>query len=124
MEGKRLKVLVVEDVPIAQKVAKITLLGLNCRVEIAEDGEKAITMFKSNSYDLIFMDIGLPNISGIEVVKIIRELEGGVNCTPIIALTANYDVSYRDMYLKSGMNGVLLKPLTKSSCQQMIEKFG
>ena len=93
-------------------------------MEIAEDGEKAITMFKSNSYDLIFMDIGLPNISGIEVVKIIRELEGGVDCTPIIALTANYDVSYRDMYLKSGMNGVLLKPLTKSSCQQMIEKFG
>ncbi len=117
------KVLVVEDVEIAQKIANITLMALGCSVDIAENGQKALQLFKDNQYDLIFMDIGLPDISGIVVTKAIRRVENNESHVPIIALTANYDESHPHVCFDAGMDEFMLKPLTKENGQAMINKF-
>lgn len=116
-------VLVVEDTTIMQKMAKIILTDLACKIDIAEDGKKALDMFKQNSYNIIFMDIGLPDINGVDVTKAIRNLENNQSHVPIIALTANYDESYKPVCLNAGMDDFMLKPLTKDKAKAMINKF-
>lgn len=115
--------LVVEDVEIAQKIAKLTLMGLGCRVDIAEDGRKALQLYKENKYDIIFMDIGLPDINGLEVTKKIREIEFNNKHMPVIALTANCDETDKPRYLAAGIDEIILKPITKENSQAMIDKY-
>jgi len=118
-----LKVLVVEDVEIAQKMAKLTLVGLHCSVDIAEHGQRALELFEQNTYDLIFMDLGLPDISGLDVTKAIRELEKGESHVPIVALSANYDESLEQSGLEMGVDAFMLKPLNKDNAQAMLNQF-
>lgn len=118
-----LHLLVVEDVEIAQKIARMILLGLGYTVDVASDGETALSMVKQTQYDLIFMDIGLPGMDGLETTRAIRQAENGNTHVPIIALTANYDDSHKPMCLESGMNEFLSKPLNKDKAQDMISKF-
>jgi len=84
------RVLVVEDNFIAQQVAKALLSQLACHVDIASNGEDALTLFEQNEYDLIFMDIGLgEGMDGYEVTYHIRKQSNAKKNTPIIALTAH-----------------------------------
>jgi CheY-like chemotaxis protein len=80
------EVLVVEDIAVAQKVAKITLIGLGHIVDIAENGQKALDLFEKNKYDIVFLDLGLPDMNGTEVIKRIREIENNKQHVPIVAL--------------------------------------
>ncbi len=114
-------ILVVEDVVIAQKIAKMILQDLGCQVDIARNGHEAIKMTEVRCYDLIFMDIGLPDINGIEVTEKIREKHGGK--IPIIALTANSNSYYQASCLKAGMNDFIEKPLAKESVKAVIDRF-
>lgn len=110
MNGR--KILVVEDEPISQQVVQRMLEQANCQVDIAANGERAIKLFCSTCYQLIFMDIGLPDKSGIEVTQEIRMIEQkmGSASTPIIALTAQRE-EIATACLAAGMNAVLNKPL-------------
>ena len=87
---KKHRILVVEDSEIAQSVAKSMLSQFGCAVDIAANGKDALGFWKDNTYDLIFMDVGLPDLDGYEVTYNIRvqELANKVH-TPIIALTAH-----------------------------------
>ena len=118
-----LKLLVVEDNLIAQTVAEMILTALGCKVQIAADGEQALQMFKANKYHFIFMDLGLPGISGLETSKEIRKLEINTIPVPIVALTANYDSSSSAICLKAGMNDFILKPLSKEKASAILTKF-
>ena len=115
--------LVVEDTPIAQIAAKSILEHLGCQVQIAANGTEALAMFQANTYDLIFMDLGLPDISGIEVTKEMRKLETSLAYTPIVALTANYDPKSKGILLEAGMDEFLEKPLTKENAHMILTKF-
>ena len=117
------KVLLVEDIEIAQKMATMILEGLGCSVDIAENGQQALQKYQNNHYDMVFMDIGLPDTTGIEVAKEIRRLENDNHKTPIVALTAHNDDSYRTASLNVGMNDFMVKPLTKDGAQSMLNKF-
>ena len=117
------KVLVIEDLQVAQKAAQVILSSLGCTVDVAADGKKAVALFKTHQYDLILMDLGLSEQDGIEVTREIRKLEKNNRHVPIVALTANYDESYAQCCLVAGMDGFLLKPLTKENGQQMIDKY-
>ena len=121
--NRHLNLLVVEDVDIAQKIASFILTDLGHAVDIAPDGEKALEMFQKNAYDLIFMDIGLPGIDGMQATRAIRQLEDGTSHTPIIALTANYDTSHKPICLESGMDEFLSKPLSKEKATAMLDQF-
>ena len=69
IENKSWKILVVEDLKIAAKINKMTLAKLGCEVTIAMSGHAAIDAFSKNQFDLVFMDIGLPDMNGTEVQK-------------------------------------------------------
>lgn len=121
---KFFKILLVEDHPIARFAAKHQLEELNCEVDVAENGENAIKLIKQNRYDLIFMDIGLPDKSGIEVTSEVRDWEKNNNChTPIVALTAHIDSENEKECLNVGMEQVLTKPLDEKKANEVLEKF-
>jgi len=117
------KILVIEDHPVAQRIAQIILEKLHCEVDLAETGLKALNKAEGNHYDLIFMDIGLPDIDGIELTRKIRTFEHITQQTPIIALTANFNESHKSQCLIAGMNDLMLKPLTSETAQVMIAKW-
>jgi two-component system aerobic respiration control sensor histidine kinase ArcB len=117
-------VLVVEDNTIAQTVAKSILKQMNCSADIAESGKKALDLWKANDYDLIFMDIGLPDMDGHEVTRHIRLQELTKNThVPIIALTAHAGDENKKRCIDAGMNAVLIKPLTAKSCADIVDAF-
>jgi two-component system aerobic respiration control sensor histidine kinase ArcB len=117
-------ILVVEDNIIAQIVTRSILEKFNCTVDIAKDSQSAIDLWKKNHYDLIFMDIGLPDMDGDEVTYHIRnqEVTKGAH-VPIIALTAHIGEENKKRCIEAGMNAVLTKPLTEKSCLDVINAF-
>jgi len=105
------RILLAEDDWVNQEVALELLkevLGL--RVDLAEDGEKAVEMAASTHYDLILMDIQMPKLDGIAATGIIRKLAGREH-TPILAMTANAFEDDRQKCLTSGMNDFIAKPV-------------
>jgi signal transduction histidine kinase/DNA-binding response OmpR family regulator len=105
-----LRILVVEDMAVNQKVAKGMLRSLGHVVDIAEDGEAALAKVKSRPYDLIFMDMQMPRMNGLEATAAIRALESGKSI-PIVAMTANVFATDRDTCLAGGMDDFVGKPI-------------
>ncbi|MCU7951786.1 MAG: response regulator [gamma proteobacterium symbiont of Bathyaustriella thionipta] len=93
--------------------------------DIAQDGLEAVTAFKNNTYDLILMDENMPNLSGINATRQIRQLEEMLNreSTPIVALTANAMAGDRERFLNVGMDEYLSKPINKSRLNEVLTKF-
>ncbi|WP_133139377.1 response regulator [Legionella genomosp. 1] len=120
----RFRVLVVEDNAIAQTAARSILSKLNCEAEIAESGRAAIDLWKDDHYDVILMDIGLPDLDGYEVTHQIRVQELAKKThVPIIALTAHVGDESKKRCIEAGMNAVLSKPLTIKNCEDMLDTF-
>lgn len=119
-----LKILLVEDNIIAAKVNKGMLEQIGCIVDVAEDGRKALTMGQEE-YDLIFMDLGLPYLSGIEATTQLRQLEKTTNSKkiPIIGLTA-YDLQeVENECLSAGMDAVISKPATAEVLRGTLDTY-
>lgn len=123
MEQSKRKVLLVEDTPIARKVAVIILNSLGCKIDIAEKGATAIEMATKNQYDLILMDIGLPDMDGLTVTKCIRQRESKGKHVPIIALTAHSETSIKEQIFEVGLDDLLIKPLTVMNGQRLLERY-
>ncbi|HEX9212426.1 MAG TPA: ATP-binding protein [Bradyrhizobium sp.] len=105
-----LRILVVEDMAVNQKVAKGMLRSLGHMVDIAEDGEAALAKVESRPYDLIFMDMQMPRMNGLEATAAIRALKSGKSI-PIVAMTANVFATDRDTCLAGGMDDFVGKPI-------------
>lgn len=116
------ELLIVEDNPINQTIAKMMLNELKYSVDIAEDGPTALQKFSEKNYHLIFMDISLPIMDGITVIKKIRELSRGKKI-PIVAMTAHAMEEDQRRFLQAGANDVITKPLIKDDLQKIIEKW-
>lgn len=123
-EKRTPKILMVEDNSIAQKAAQALLMQLDCQVDVADSGEKAISIFKPGKYDLILMDIGLEGTSGYIVSKEIRKMENETGFrVPIIALTSfEADIVKYDC-VDYFMEGALTKPLTSEQAKQIIQHY-
>lgn len=124
LEDNRLPVvLLVEDNPINQLVAKILLEKLGFIVDIAENGLEAIEKFKEKKYKIIFMDIHMPVMDGFEASRKIREIEKNTNSHAfIIALTANAMKGDREFFMKSGMDEYIAKPINPEDLKLIIYK--
>lgn len=118
-------ILLVEDNLLAQKAASYILEKFKCRIDLANNGTNAIKLAKENTYDLILLDIGLPDIDGLNVAKLIRDLEREANAprTPIFALTAHVNDKYKQHCLQEGIDTVLFKPLEANHLESIIQKF-
>lgn len=111
------KILVVEDNKINQMITKKMLENKGIICEIIDNGEDAIKTAKSNTYDLILMDVHLPGINGTIATELIREFD---SITPIIAITAISLDENREMLLSYGMNDVITKPFPPAEFYNVI----
>jgi CheY-like chemotaxis protein len=126
-ETKReLKILLAEDHPINQKVAQMHLKKLGHTVETADNGKIALEMYTKNAYDLIFMDIQMPEMDGIESTRRIREFEseiGEKNPITIIALTANAMKGDKEECINAGMNEYMSKPFKPAELKRVLSEI-
>lgn len=121
---KGLHVLLVEDDKIAAVATRMALENLGCQVDWASSGEQALEKSDTNYYNMIFMDIGLPEKSGIDVTREIRgftdKKKSGV---PIIALTGHARGKIRKICLDAGMQNVLSKPADLEDLKKALNYF-
>jgi len=115
------RVLLIEDDDINARFAKSILHVENIDVDVIEDSHQALTQIKQKSYDMVFMDIQLPEIDGYELTQIIRE--AGYVTLPIIALTACVMKGDREKCLSAGMNDYLPKPYEDKDIIDMYHKW-
>jgi len=121
-----LKILLVEDNLLNQKVVGFYLKRFNHSLECAGNWIEAIEAFQKGNFELILMDIMLPEKNGFEITAKIRDLEvqmGKEEGIPIVALTANALDNDEEKCLQAGMNGYLSKPFSAEDLNAMIEKF-
>jgi CheY-like chemotaxis protein len=110
-EMKDLKILLVEDNLINQKITLLTLKPLVNTIDTAANGKEALDKFGTNIYDLILMDIKMPVMSGLVAAEKIRALESTTNShVPIIAITANAMIGDKEKCLSSGIDDYISKP--------------
>ncbi len=114
------RVLLVEDNVMNQKITLRMLAKLGYQADLAEDGCEAITACQSQHYDLILMDLQMPNMGGLEATVVLRG-ESATERTPIIALTANAQASDRERCLSAGMNDFLAKPATLDLLEERLQ---
>lgn len=120
------KILLAEDNLINQKVASYTLKNLGCSFKIASNGLQAFELYKAEPFDIILMDIQMPEMDGLEATQAIREYEQERGIEPgvtIIALTANAIKEAINEYLEKGMNGFLPKPFKPDELQSLIKNI-
>ncbi len=118
--GRR-KILVAEDVELNQYLARHMMEAWGFEVDIATNGKEALLLVQQKQYDLVLMDIQMPEMDGMEATRQIRLLtDTGKATIPIVALTANALKGDRERYLAVGMNGYLAKPFTEPNLFQII----
>ncbi len=118
------KVLMIEDNLIAQNVERALLTALNCQVDIADTGDKAMELFNPGKYDLVLMDIGLEGTSGYVVAKQLRSKEmDTAHHVPIIALTGYEAEVVKYDCGQYFMEGAISKPLTSTQAEQLIKHY-
>lgn len=110
-EIRGLRVLMAEDNPVNMKLGIKLLEKLGCAIDSATNGLEAIKMFREGEYDLIIMDVQMPEMDGLEATRTIREIEGDRKKIPILALTAHAMKGDKERCIESGMNGYIAKPV-------------
>ncbi len=117
--------LVVEDTPMNQQLAKWTLQKFGCKVDIASDGLVALEQVKRQKYDLILMDLQMPGMDGLTATREIRrfELAQARKPTPIVAMTAHVLDEDRQQAQAAGMQDFLVKPVSFAEFQRVLEVF-
>lgn len=124
MDGKNLtRVLVVDDYTVNLELTKEILESFDCEVDTAENGETALNLETNNAYDMILMDIQMPDMDGYEVTRKIRSREEGKKRTPIIAVTANTSAGEQENCLKAGMDDFVQKPIRIKELENILKKY-
>ncbi len=120
---KQYKILLAEDNLINQKVAMRMLNAAGYQVDAVLNGEQAIRVVSQKNYDLILMDVQMPEVDGFTATKKIREMDPPKNAVPIIAITAHALVGDREKCLEAGMNEYISKPVVANEIVQMIDNL-
>ena len=118
-EGR--KVLIVDDNKINLKVASRLLENYKLDITTVESGALCIDKVNSNTYDLILMDDMMPNMSGVETLHKLKEIDGFA--TPVVALTANAVTGMKEKYLNDGFDDYLAKPINRDELNNIVAKY-
>ena len=117
-----LNVPLVEDIELNVIVARSVLEKLGNSVDVAMTGKAALEMFKPGEYDLVLLDIQLPDMTGLDISRELTKRYPREDLPPLVALTANV-LKDKQEYLNAGMDDVLSKPLSVPALTAMIKKF-
>ncbi len=120
---KQLKILLVEDDFVNQKVISKMLLEKGHALDTANNGLEALELFEQNKYDVILMDIQMPKMNGVETISRLKEKESATNHTPVIALTAYALQGDRERFLALGFDGYVSKPIQMSELFYTIDSI-
>lgn len=118
-EGR--KVLIVDDNKINLKVASRLLENYKLDITTVESGALCIDKVNSNTYDLILMDDMMPNMSGVETLHKLKEIDGFA--IPVVALTANAVTGMKEKYLNDGFDDYLAKPINRDELNNIVAKY-
>ena len=118
-----LRLLVVEDNRINQLVTSRMLQKMGCVVDLADNGASALQSVESRSYDVVLMDLLMPEVDGLEASRRIRRLPPPAASTPILALTASVSAEIRAECLHAGMNDVLSKPIEMQALRRALDRW-
>ncbi|MBT3584752.1 MAG: response regulator [Halobacteriovoraceae bacterium] len=118
-----IKVVVVEDNIVNQIVARKMLENIGCSVIVIGNGEKAIEYFRNYTADVVFMDLHMPGIDGVETTKGILSLKESTQALPIVGLSADVLSESREACFKAGMVDFLSKPFCKKSLVKILNKI-
>ena len=122
--ANRGRILLVEDNPINQRVAKGVLARAACSITFAANGQEALDALEKESFDLILMDVQMPIMGGFEATKLIREGEASSGTfTPIVAMTAHAMQGDEQRCLDSGFSGYLSKPISIARVMEMVDEW-
>jgi CheY-like chemotaxis protein len=119
----QLRVLVAEDNVVNQKVVLMLLKKLGVNADMAADGAQAIAAVMENRYDLVLMDVQMPEVDGLAATREIRSRVPLDRQPVIYGLTAHATTEYRDICLAAGMNGYLTKPLDQEKLRDLIAEL-
>jgi len=117
------RVLLAEDNPANQMIAKTMLQKAGLKVDVAANGLEAVAACEKRTYDLILMDIGMPEMGGVEATEEIRQTSAPNVTTPIVAMTAHVMRGDRESLLSAGMDDYLPKPASKAQLLEMAQKW-
>ncbi len=121
--GRPLRILVVDDDALGRSLMDVMLSPHGYELDFASDGKEALEAIKTQSYDLVFMDLVLPDMNGRDVCRKVREREGGRRHLPIVAVTA-YDVPGQPAELvKAGMDDYIFKPYDLRGLMRIIQLY-
>ena len=116
-----IKILLADDNLVNQRVATKMLARLGCSADVANDGQQAVAAVERSAYDLVFMDVHMPNLDGLEATRRIRALD--LRPQPVVvALTASASQDEQQACLQAGMNQVLTKPVRKDDFERVLQQ--
>jgi len=122
---KPLSILVAEDNPINQRLILRLLELRGHRVTLAATGVAVLEAWRNQRFDLILMDVGMPDMDGLEATRRIRKLEAATGAhVPIVAMTAHAMKGDREKCLAAGMEGYVCKPIQVAALDEALEEFG
>ncbi|MFW5785498.1 MAG: ATP-binding protein, partial [Chitinispirillaceae bacterium] len=121
----RFRILIADDNEVNREVEAALLKKMGISTDTASDGAEAVQKLVGNDYDLVLMDIQMPNLNGYEATKVIRDRNSGVrnNKLPIVAMTAGAADSERDECLKAGMDDYVTKPVNPEVLNKIMRKW-
>lgn len=121
--GRKQRILLVEDTEL-NRLVTLAMLGTgNYTVDSAASGREALDALKDVHYDLVLMDVSMPNMDGFEATRAIRAMDGPMSRVPIVAMTAHAMVGDRERCLASGMDDYLPKPVSRADLLAKVEHF-
>jgi CheY-like chemotaxis protein len=118
-----LRILLAEDNKVNQQVALHMLRRLGCEADVANNGREVLQHLARHNYDLIFMDVQMPEMDGLETTRAIRQQVAPAGQPIIIAMTANALPGDRETYLATGMDDYLSKPVTLDRLAAVLRKY-
>ncbi|WHH61378.1 PAS domain S-box protein [Petroclostridium sp. X23] len=118
-----LKILLVEDDKVNQIVFQQMLSDKGHTMQIASNGKEALEIIKKEKFDIIFMDIQMPEMDGIEITQRIRQMEGGTKHVPIVAVTAYALKGDKERFLSLGMDEYLAKPMQMEALFSVLDRY-
>jgi PAS domain S-box-containing protein len=119
------RILLAEDNPVNQRLAVILLKKMGCQVDVVQNGLEAVNALKSEEYDLVLMDVQMPDMDGLEATRAIRDKASDVidHDIPVVAMTAMAVKDDREECLAAGMNGYISKPVDAKLLASVVQKY-